>query len=65
MQTRGECAKNIFGRRCKKSRKLHLLYYEGQNETEGLRMAIQIVKAKRQMARLKIGVAGSSGSGKT
>ena len=31
---------------------------------EGLKMAIQIVKAKRQMARLKIGVAGSSGSGK-
>jgi hypothetical protein len=28
-------------------------------------MAIQIQKAKRQMARLKIGVAGSSGSGKT
>ncbi len=28
-------------------------------------MSIQIQKAKRQMARLKIGLAGSSGSGKT
>jgi len=28
-------------------------------------MAIQILKAKRQMARLKIGISGSSGSGKT
>ena len=31
----------------------------------GLIMAIQIKKAQRSMARLKIGIAGSSGSGKT
>lgn len=63
----------IFEIRCKFRAKMSPLIYRGAEQhligsskrLEEMIMAIQIRKAQRSLAKLKIGLAGSSGSGKT
>lgn len=54
-----------FPIRVKTNRENACLVSETQNETEGTAWRFKFKRPKDKWARLKIGVAGSSGSGKT